>query len=236
MLVCRALRQQPRHWSNLVRGRTWLSGICGRVSTYNAGCRCDECRQARTAANRRFYERHSERILERNRAYYAANRETEIAKSVERQRRDPEGRRAAAARWRAKNPGYRYYNVNPDRAKATNRRFQRSDKGKAYQREWRSKNATKVTLYYARARILREQAEVLVITPRDWERLCRRYDDRCAYCGSADALTQDHIVPLSRGGRHSIGNLLPACQPCNSSKHARLLIEWLAERRSRTAA
>lgn len=40
----------------------------------------------------------------------------------------------------------------------------------------------------------------------------------------------DHVIPLARGGRHGIGNVLPACQPCNSSKGARLLAEWNVSR------
>ena len=49
---------------------------------------------------------------------------------------------------------------------------------------------------------------------------------RCAYC-SATADTFDHIVPLSKGGRTTPGNVVPACKPCNSSKGDRDLDEWL---------
>ena len=38
------------------------------------------------------------------------------------------------------------------------------------------------------------------------------------------------IMPIIRGGRHSIGNLLPACGSCNSSKGAKLLVEWRASK------
>lgn len=41
----------------------------------------------------------------------------------------------------------------------------------------------------------------------------------------------DHVVPLSRGGRHSIGNILPACESCNLSKHASYLVEWRRRQR-----
>jgi 5-methylcytosine-specific restriction endonuclease McrA len=37
---------------------------------------------------------------------------------------------------------------------------------------------------------------------------------------------QDHVYPLSRGGSHGIGNVLPVCRPCNLSKGAKFLIEW----------
>ncbi len=43
----------------------------------------------------------------------------------------------------------------------------------------------------------------------------------CHYCGGSfpdDALTMDHIVPISRGGKSTKGNLVPACKKCNSNK------------------
>lgn len=73
----------------------------------------------------------------------------------------------------------------------------------------------------------RRAAVTFVFTLRDWIRLLRRFDYRCAYCGErTEKLTRDHVVPLSRGGTHSIGNILPACWPCNSSKRASTLTEW----------
>ncbi len=51
-------------------------------------------------------------------------------------------------------------------------------------------------------------------------------DDRtCQYCGkklSADRLTLDHVVPRSRGGRSTWGNLAAACMSCNDRKGDRL--------------
>lgn len=32
------------------------------------------------------------------------------------------------------------------------------------------------------------------------------------------AATVDHVIPRSRGGTHSLGNLVIACVPCNSAK------------------
>lgn len=48
----------------------------------------------------------------------------------------------------------------------------------------------------------------------------------CFYCGKQNAGTIDHVIPLSRGGTHSIGNLVPACHSCNSRKNNRFLIVW----------
>lgn len=47
----------------------------------------------------------------------------------------------------------------------------------------------------------------------------------CAYC-PALGTTIDHVVPLVRGGTNYEGNLVPCCRRCNSSKAAKLLVEW----------
>jgi len=79
--------------------------------------------------------------------------------------------------------------------------------------------------------------DVREVSDRDWQRLCARYGHCCAYCGEAKKLTMDHIIPVVRGGRHSIGNLIPACRNCNSQKQRRLIIEWrFSDRASAFAA
>lgn len=43
----------------------------------------------------------------------------------------------------------------------------------------------------------------------------------CYYCQkqfSPQELTMDHIVPLSRGGRSTKGNVVPCCKKCNIEK------------------
>jgi 5-methylcytosine-specific restriction protein A len=51
----------------------------------------------------------------------------------------------------------------------------------------------------------------------------------CHYCNKEvgrDGLTMDHIVPLSRGGKSTKGNIVAACKECNSKKKYLLPIEW----------
>lgn len=63
------------------------------------------------------------------------------------------------------------------------------------------------------------------VTVADWEAIVRWYRGECAYCDN-EATTQDHVIPLSRGGRHAPGNVVPACAPCNRDKHDKFLAEW----------
>ena len=52
----------------------------------------------------------------------------------------------------------------------------------------------------------------------------------CIYCGSTKQIEIDHIIPIARGGRHSIGNLAPACRACNRSKTDYFVMEWRKKR------
>lgn len=83
---------------------------------------------------------------------------------------------------------------------------------------------------------------VIAIRPRNYENLRLSADEwaalrntvferdnyTCTYCHAhGGRLECDHIHPLSRGGSNELDNLTTACQPCNRSKHAKLLGEWL---------
>ena len=51
----------------------------------------------------------------------------------------------------------------------------------------------------------------------------------CHWCGGAFTpaeLSMDHVVPLTRGGKSTRGNVVPACKECNSRKKYLLPIEW----------
>ena len=44
---------------------------------------------------------------------------------------------------------------------------------------------------------------------------------RCYHCGekfAKEVLTLDHVIPLSRGGKSTKNNCVPACKPCNAEK------------------
>jgi 5-methylcytosine-specific restriction endonuclease McrA len=56
--------------------------------------------------------------------------------------------------------------------------------------------------------------------------ISRLLSQPCVNCESREHIHIDHIIPLSRGGRHAIGNLQPLCSFCNLSKNNSLQIEW----------
>jgi 5-methylcytosine-specific restriction endonuclease McrA len=54
---------------------------------------------------------------------------------------------------------------------------------------------------------------------------------KCPYCWQpmrSKDKSLDHKQPLSRGGWHSVTNVIVCCLRCNSRKHGRPWTEWLA--------
>jgi len=149
---------------------------------------------------------------------------------------------AASKRHRDRNPGYykRYHGsparvawleANRERVRAYAREHQAQYRAEhpEHAAAWWAANPVKHRLYQAQRRARKTANGEYSVTERDIRRLLLRWNNCCAYCGNKPdgaPLHLDHIVPLKRGGQHSIGNLIPACQRCNTSKNARLLYPW----------
>lgn len=61
---------------------------------------------------------------------------------------------------------------------------------------------------------------------KEWEECKEHFNHQCAYCGGKTELSQDHFIPLSKGGELTINNAIPSCKKCNSSKRDRDFFEW----------
>ena len=54
----------------------------------------------------------------------------------------------------------------------------------------------------------------------------------CAYCGeTVQPLQRDCVLALSRGGRYTLDNIVPACRSCNTSKCNVEVTTWLRRKR-----
>jgi 5-methylcytosine-specific restriction endonuclease McrA len=54
----------------------------------------------------------------------------------------------------------------------------------------------------------------------------------CAYCGeNGKPLQRDCVLALSRGGRYTLANIVPACRSCNTSKCNDEVTGWLRRKR-----
>ncbi|MCB9073468.1 MAG: HNH endonuclease [Bdellovibrionaceae bacterium] len=56
----------------------------------------------------------------------------------------------------------------------------------------------------------------------------------CYYCEgkfSSQELTMDHKIPLSRGGKSTKGNVVPACKECNNKKKNHTPVDLILEQK-----
>lgn len=87
------------------------------------------------------------------------------------------------------------------------------------------------TARYARRRKRRMDAVEHDLTPEQWAALQDLWGG-CAYCGTAGTpLQRDCVLPISRGGRYTVDNIVPACGSCNASKCNDEVTGWLRRKR-----
>ena len=135
-------------------------------------------------------------------------------------RRVGDGR--SRARDRARYQKEREHRVDYARSKYWND----PERSREYSREYRKSHPEVRHAQYLARRARKSGTESRAVSAAELNAMKDRQLGECYYCGERSKLVVDHIIPLAKGGRHAIGNLAGACQPCNSSKGAMLLVEW----------
>ena len=155
------------------------------------------------------YQQNRETILEAHRNYYRANRE-HLAGYQHRYRLANAIKIAARSR--------AWYLLNADHVRAY--RESNQDQIAASVATWARLNPEKRRANEATRRARRAGNGEFTIANKDARRLANAYE--CSACGARftgrNPKHIDHVVPLSRGGIHGIGNLRALCARCNTSK------------------
>lgn len=69
------------------------------------------------------------------------------------------------------------------------------------------------------------------MTADQWQALLAHWGG-CAYCGATGgSLQRDCVLPVARGGRYTLANVVPACRSCNASKGSHEVTSWLRRKR-----
>ena len=123
-----------------------------------------------------------------------------------------------------------HFLLNEERARESSKKWSHANRSEvtARNRKWRRANPDRRRFHEsARERRLHNTPIHLLPTNAqlaEWKEL---YGQRCCYCESTENLTLEHIVPISKGGFHTLENILWACRSCNSSKKDETFIIWL---------
>ena len=138
-----------------------------------------------------------------------------LERCKEQQRKNPE-----------KRAGYRkkYYLQNPVKQRERSRQYRKRNPEKvAYLfAQWRKNNPEQDKIRSNRRRAAKDSVPSFKVTTKETKTLRSM---NCFYCGKQGGCI-DHVVPLSRGGSNGIGNYLPSCRSCNSSKKDKFITEW----------
>jgi 5-methylcytosine-specific restriction endonuclease McrA len=156
---------------------------------------------------------------------------------AERYQANPEPVKARAKAWDSENADYvrqrRAAYRKAHRAEMAKYRSENRDRLTTQMRLWKDANKHLVRLHQAQRKARKMKLAVSRISAKDVNRLL---SSDCAIhgCDRKD-IQLDHIIPLARGGRHSIGNLQPLCAYHNGRKHSKLWIEFKAYLKSEEA-
>jgi 5-methylcytosine-specific restriction protein A len=83
-----------------------------------------------------------------------------------------------------------------------------------------------------KAHIARERAKAQELKKTQWWKNILS-KGVCHYCGQtfpSAELTMDHVVAVSRGGKSTKGNVVPACRKCNQEKKLATPVEETLKR------
>jgi 5-methylcytosine-specific restriction endonuclease McrA len=136
------------------------------------------------------YEANLEKFKEKNTKYYAENRDSILLQAKE------------------------YYNNNKEAKAAYKKAYNSTPEGRLRIKNNRYKYKAAITT-----------SSDGTVTTKALQHLALLQEHACHYCGcpineTESATHLDHFIPISKGGTHSITNVVWSCDTCNLSKNA----------------
>ncbi len=109
-----------------------------------------------------------------------------------------------------------------DKEKCRKRGLERVKNG-TFKNQWGGyKGGYERKLWHNRRRYLLKKGIVGLHTLEEWQELKKKYDYTCLCCYKQEpeiTLSEDHIIPITKGGTDNIENIQPLCRHCNSRKY-----------------
>lgn len=162
-----------------------------------------------------YWENNKEKIAERMKQYYIDNKE-KIAEQKKQYAKDNAEKRAEYNK--------QWHKDNAEYLKGYVKQWRRDNAEQI--KQWNKDNAKYLVVKAQRRRAMK-QLLISDFTTEQWEACLEYFNNSDAYTGlPMDIPSQDHIVPVSKGGNYTISNIIPCDKRINSSKGNRDMLTW----------
>jgi hypothetical protein len=202
---CKACRKQYREENknaiNEQKKQYYKKNIV-RIKEYNKQFRKDRADEIKEYKSQ-YYKKNTDRMININKKYYINNKE-----KINKQKKQ-------------------YFKNNEDKFKKLSKQYYKENINKIKERvkQYQKENPEVSVRESHKRRAMKKQLPC-TLTANQWQKIKYHFDNVCAYCGKKAKLTQEHFIPISKGGGYTKDNIIPACISCNCSKQDTYFYQW----------
>jgi len=189
----------------------------------NEATKKQQRKEVKRLSDKKYRENNKERLAAKNKAW--RNKDIEAYRKSERERRS---NRSAEEVERQRLARQEYNKANSAKVKQAKResRLRHIEKAKATCKRYRESAKGQAIAKEARAKYTSKKKEVSdgTVTGPALKALMEDQRHRCKYCDNVLTYLKpkyihlDHVFPISKGGLHTINNVVWSCASCNLSK------------------
>lgn len=179
-----------------------------------------------------YYKRNRTRIRAKQKQYYRKNAHKVRERGIKYRNQNKEKLAQKNKDWNERNRDCPEYKRK--RTIGARRTYLKSKKKTlARHKRWRANNRALVAFYRMKRRAMEAGATINLAQIKEFIKQVRSKEElQCSYCLKVTPIKRihiDHIIPLCKGGAHSVENLCVSCKKCNLQKGRQTPGSWIRE-------
>ncbi len=204
--------------------KSGLKGFCKQCAIKSACAYYDDHRADVLAAKKQHRIDNHDMYVQRDRDRYYSTIEYQRQRGAEYRANNREKRIACMQSWRKR---------NAERVKAYSRQYHQDHleecraKSRKYYRDHLEECLMRSRAWNAKRRLM-EKSQGDGYSAADVRLQYKSQKGKCWHCGKDlnGKFHVDHLIPLSKGGKHDASNIVCACPSCNLSKKDKMCFTW----------